>query len=104
MVTKVVESVMDHQHPQLTEDYVTFDPKLGRQSRLANSNYQSSHASSFTEAVVFVVGGGNYVEYQSLMEFAKVSGGQEGCCFLELRLSHSVLEVQERTSRMARQT
>ena len=29
----------------------------------------------FQEAVVFVVGGGNYIEYQNLMELAQSKGG-----------------------------
>ena len=34
--------------------------------------YLTSH---FQEAIVFMVGGGNYIEYQNLMELAQSKGG-----------------------------
>merc|ERR1711916_124526 len=52
-------------------DYVVFDPKSSSRSGPA-----PSAPSTFSHAIVFVVGGGNYVEYQNLLEFAKeVSSG-----------------------------
>ena len=56
---------------QDTDDYLSFDPKATR-SRAAPS---SRARSQYSDAVVFVVGGGGYVEYGNLMEWAARSGG-----------------------------
>lgn len=49
-------------------DYLYFDPKVSKNSKSTRQNKVS-----FQEAIVFVVGGGNYVEYQNLQELATVS-------------------------------
>lgn len=49
-------------------DYLYFDPKVSK-----NSRSPRQHKVTFQEAIVFVVGGGNYVEYQNLQELATVS-------------------------------
>ncbi|CAG8555920.1 5795_t:CDS:2, partial [Acaulospora colombiana] len=51
-----------------TDDYLYFDPKMARNS---NVNKQSRNRISFQEGIVFMVGGGNYIEYQNLQEFAQ---------------------------------
>ncbi|CAB4422600.1 unnamed protein product [Rhizophagus irregularis] len=51
-----------------TEDYLYFDPKMARSS---STNKQSKSKISFQEGIVFVVGGGNYIEYQNLQEYAQ---------------------------------
>lgn len=48
--------------------YLYFDPKVSK-----NSRSPRQHKVAFQEAIVFVVGGGNYVEYQNLQELATVS-------------------------------
>lgn len=50
-----------------TDHYLHFDPKAprGRAGAAAAPSRQS-----FTEAIVFVVGGGGYVEYTNLMEYS----------------------------------
>ncbi|KAI8325111.1 Sec1-like protein [Martensiomyces pterosporus] len=63
---------------RMFEDFVHFDPKQARRGNLAGSNASSlrgssAHDGSAQEAIVFVVGGGNYIEYQNLMEFAQRS-------------------------------
>jgi sec1 family domain-containing protein 1 len=52
-----------------TEDYRHFDPKQLRQTDGAQA---SKSRAPFHEAIVFVVGGGNYIEYQNLVDYAKV--------------------------------
>ncbi|KAJ2854843.1 Vesicle trafficking between the ER and Golgi [Coemansia erecta] len=56
---------------KMFEDFVHFDPKHARRGNLAGSNVTSEVAGPSQEAIVFVIGGGNYIEYQNLMEFAQ---------------------------------
>jgi len=70
-VTRIVENIMEPATNAVTEidDYLQFDPKAGR-----NNGVQAGKAKAkvaFQEAIVFVVGGGNYVEYQNLQEYAQ---------------------------------
>lgn len=50
-----------------TDDYLYIDPKLLKGGDVAPKNRPP-----FQDAVVFVVGGGNYVEYQNLVDYTKV--------------------------------
>lgn len=50
------------------DDYLQFDPKLSKNAK------PSRHKVAYQEAIVFVIGGGNYIEYQNLQEVASVSG------------------------------
>lgn len=76
---------------QDTDDYLFFDPKTSR----ARPGHAGAGAgggggagggaggpgggrSQFSEGVVFVVGGGGYVEYGNLMDWANRSGGGGG--------------------------
>ncbi|MEQ2189750.1 Sec1 domain containing protein 1 [Goodea atripinnis] len=54
-------------HPE-TDDYRYFDPKMLRGSESSIPRNKNP----FQEAIVFVVGGGNYIEYQNLVDYAKV--------------------------------
>ncbi|CAI2183397.1 2989_t:CDS:2 [Funneliformis geosporum] len=69
-LTKIVESIMEPSASGAneTEDYLYFDPKMARSS---NVNKQNRNRHSFQEGIVFVVGGGNYIEYQNLQEYAQ---------------------------------
>ncbi|KAJ2622476.1 Vesicle trafficking between the ER and Golgi [Coemansia sp. RSA 1358] len=64
---------------RMIENFVYFDPKQARRGNLTGSNAGGpSHGSSAIdgaaqEAIVFVVGGGNYIEYQNLLEFSQRS-------------------------------
>lgn len=50
-----------------TDDYIYLDPKL-----LKRSDTIPKTRTPFQDAVVFIVGGGNYIEYQNLVDFIKV--------------------------------
>ncbi|KAG8748071.1 Vesicle trafficking between the ER and Golgi, partial [Ceratobasidium sp. 428] len=68
-LTRVVEAIMDpavasNQALQDTDDYLFLDPRAPRQQ--GGKAKRMGHA----EAVVFVVGGGGYVEYTNLQEWA----------------------------------
>lgn len=67
VISKIVGDIMNppQNEPSKADDYLYFDPKLSRNSRAPRQ-----HKASFQEAIVFVVGGGNYVEYQNLQQIA----------------------------------
>ena len=72
-VTRLVEALMDPssastQALQDTDDYLLFDPRAGRNARPAAAGRQRQQ---FSEAIVFVVGGGSYVEFTNLGEYAQ---------------------------------
>lgn len=64
-VTKIVDHLMDFKNSHETEDYHYFDPKQLKLTEVPKNR------SPFQEAIVFIVGGGNYIEYQNLVEYAK---------------------------------
>lgn len=51
-----------------TDDYIYLDPKL-----LKGGDVQPKNRAAFQDAIVFIVGGGNYIEYQNLADFIKVT-------------------------------
>lgn len=71
VVSKIVADIMSppQNEPSKADDYLYFDPKLSKQ----NARSPRQHKVTFQEAIVFVVGGGSYVEYQNLQEIAIVS-------------------------------
>ncbi len=54
-----------------TDDYRYFDPKLLKPSEGGSTAPLKSRA-QFQDAIVFMVGGGTYAEYQNLVDYAKV--------------------------------
>lgn len=60
---------MEMKTSQETEDYRYFDPK---QLRATDSSQIPRNRTAFQEAIVFMVGGGNYIEYQNLVDYTKV--------------------------------
>jgi hypothetical protein len=64
-VVRTVGSILTGQGKD-DEDFATFDPKSKIRSRPATAKAQ------YQDAYVFVVGGGNYVEYQNLLEYQMV--------------------------------
>uniref|UniRef100_A0A3Q3KC25 Sec1 family domain-containing protein 1 n=1 Tax=Monopterus albus TaxID=43700 RepID=A0A3Q3KC25_MONAL len=68
-------------HFQETDDYRYFDPKMLRGSeRYDRLSLQSDQINN--PAIMFVVGGGNYIEYQNLVDYAKSKQGKKvvyGC-------------------------
>ena len=51
-----------------TEEYCYYDPK-----QLKQFDQAPKTKTAFQEEIVFIVGGGNYIEYQNLMDYVKVS-------------------------------
>lgn len=71
LVTRIVDSIMDSKNIPECENYRYFDPKM------IKVNDASKQTKSFQEAIVFVVGGGNYIEYANLLNYQQRPGNQE---------------------------
>nr|CAD7606122.1 unnamed protein product [Timema genevievae] len=69
-VTRIVDELMEMKTSQETEDYRYFDPK---QLRTSEGSQPPRTRTPFQEAIVFIVGGGNYIEYQNLADYTKVT-------------------------------
>ncbi|OBZ87945.1 Protein sly1 [Choanephora cucurbitarum] len=65
VVSKIVSDIMTPPPNETSKanDYLYFDPKASKSGRSTRQ-----HKVAFQEAIVFVVGGGNYLEYQNLQE------------------------------------
>lgn len=75
-VTRLVEALMEPatastQALQDTDDYLLFDPRSARPSAGVGRGGAGKNRHVFSEAIVFVVGGGGYVEYTNLTEWAE---------------------------------
>ncbi|XP_066244847.1 protein sly1 homolog [Euwallacea similis] len=64
-VTKIVDHLMEFKNSQETDEYHYLDPKQLKLTEIPKNR------SPFQDAVVFIVGGGNYIEYQNLVDYAK---------------------------------
>nr|CAD7411595.1 unnamed protein product [Timema poppensis] len=71
-VTRIVDELMEMKASQETEDYRYFDPK---QLRTSEGSQPPRTRTPFQEAIVFIVGGGNYIEYQNLADYTKSKAG-----------------------------
>lgn len=65
-VTKITDQIMECRSSVETDDYLYLDPKL-----LKGGDIMPKNRAPFQDAVVYVVGGGNYIEYQNLVDFMK---------------------------------
>ncbi|CAK9150429.1 unnamed protein product [Ilex paraguariensis] len=66
-VARTVEALMEGKPNPEIDSYLVFDPRAPKSS----TGTSSSHLKGpFKEAIVFMIGGGNYVEYGSLQELA----------------------------------
>jgi len=68
-ITKIVDSLLEvgYSSSSETDEYLYYDPKAVKGSdptKIPHNKVQ------FQDAIVFVVGGGNYNEYQNLLEYA----------------------------------
>ncbi|CAO1352245.1 unnamed protein product [Diamesa hyperborea] len=65
-VTKITEQLMECRNNAEIDDYLYLDPKLLKGGDIAPKN-----RAPFQDAIVFVIGGGNYIEYQNLVDYIK---------------------------------
>ncbi|KAK4324075.1 hypothetical protein Pmani_005260 [Petrolisthes manimaculis] len=69
-ITRIVDHLMELKSSEEEKEYRYFDPKLLRPGDSATRT-----RTQFQDAVVFVVGGGNYMEYNNLVNYAKKKSG-----------------------------
>jgi len=67
-VTRLVDAIMEMKSELGVENYCYFDPKIQKKMRQTAIPRKNT---PFKESIVFIIGGGNYVEYQNLQEYAK---------------------------------
>lgn len=58
---------MEFKNSVETDEYHYFDPKQLKLTEIPRNR------APFPDAIVFIVGGGNYIEYQNLVDYAKAS-------------------------------
>lgn len=63
-ITRITENLLEQKSSPETDDYRYFDPKLIK----SDGNRLKQPVN---DAIVFVIGGGNYIEYQNLLDNAK---------------------------------
>lgn len=73
-VTRIVDHLMEFKNSQEMDEYHYLDPKQLKLTEIPRNR------SAFQDAFVFIVGGGNYIEYQNLVDYAKV--GADFCQFV----------------------
>jgi hypothetical protein len=82
---------------QDTDDYLLFDPRATR----ARAGVQQSgkNRMQFNESIVFMVGGGGYVEYTNLLEWASQKGPRErdGAAMGKKKVTYGSTEIMTPT-------
>ncbi|KNZ61263.1 hypothetical protein VP01_142g23 [Puccinia sorghi] len=78
IITRLIEALMDpasasNQALSDIDDYLTLDPRSARNFSAPSHQNKKSNRIAFSEAIVFVVGGGSYVEASNLQEYASQS-------------------------------
>ncbi|XP_037799503.1 sec1 family domain-containing protein 1-like [Penaeus monodon] len=72
-ITRIVDHLMELKNSEEEKEYKYFDPKM---LRPGDGNVAGARTRTpFQESVVFVVGGGNYMEYNNLVNYAKKKAG-----------------------------
>ncbi|EGD75897.1 hypothetical protein PTSG_00606 [Salpingoeca rosetta] len=66
-ITRIVDSIVTGNNPDLTQHYLYFDPKRSKSAR----STPPAARSRAEQAFVFMVGGGNYIEYQNLRDYCQ---------------------------------
>lgn len=69
-VTKIVDELMESRQSSQTDDYCYLDPK-----QLKHTEQMPKTRPTFQDVIVFIVGGGNYIEYQNLVDYVKQKSG-----------------------------
>lgn len=69
-VTRVTDAICEHKPNTEDETFLYLDPKVKTTTR-TGSTATTRHRSPFREAIVFMIGGGNYNEVQNLQTYAQ---------------------------------
>jgi len=65
-ITKIVDDIVEQKSGKFNDDYKYLDPKI-----LRPTDNIPRMKTTFNDAIIFVVGGGNYIEYQNLNDYVK---------------------------------
>merc|ERR1712032_691508 len=74
-LTKIVDEIMEQKQGKVNEEFKYLDPKILRGQE---SGQVPRTKTPFADAVVFVVGGGNYIEHQNLQDYVKTRNAAYG--------------------------
>ncbi|GBG86377.1 hypothetical protein CBR_g41372 [Chara braunii] len=69
-LARAVESLMDAKPSPDTDSYLFLDPRAPRGATGSAMDAPGRSRGPFREAIVFMIGGGNYLEYGSLVDYA----------------------------------
>jgi len=72
VICQILESLMEQKPSTLTDNYIYLDPKAQQTQGMEAPRIKSP----FRRSLVFMIGGGNYVEMQSVQEWAQTRGRQ----------------------------
>ena len=90
-VTQLVSALMDNKGGAEEEAYAYLDPKLGRGADGASAASRSRNP--YNQAIAFVVGPGNYLEYQSLRQCAQTAQPTPGVSGTGRKVTYGCTEV-----------
>eukprot|EP00742_Colponemidia_sp_Colp-10_P008971 GILJ01009747.1.p1 GENE.GILJ01009747.1~~GILJ01009747.1.p1 ORF type:complete len:627 (+),score=102.30 GILJ01009747.1:99-1979(+) len=95
--TKIVDALMENKNTPEIENYAYIDPKVAR-----STGEVPRARAAFRDAIVFMVGGGNYVEYDNLQEYANKPPGGKQIMYgtTELLTAHEFLEQLSELSKV----
>ncbi len=94
-VTRVVDAVMELKSSPDIDNYLYLDPKF-------QPDAAPRKTTPFRQAIVFVLGGGNYLEYLNLMDYAKRVRSRSPEILLNTNILHS--QSNKRISGWARKS
>jgi len=94
-VTKIVESIMDptSSNSSTTDDYLYFDPRATR-----GAHTRPPRKNAYDDAIVFVVGGGTYLEYGNIQEWVDRSNGTKRVIYGSTDISTPTKFLEECTN------
>ncbi|CAI5503945.1 unnamed protein product [Closterium sp. Naga37s-1] len=75
-LTRAVEALMEGRPGQDTDSFLCLDPKAPKGG--SSSTAAGGSRGAVRDAIVFVIGGGNYMEYGGLQEMARKAGAGSG--------------------------
>jgi len=67
-VTRIVDAIMELKNDLGVDSYVYLDPRVQKKMRQTSIPRKNT---PFKDGIVFIIGGGNYVEYQNVQDYAK---------------------------------
>merc|ERR550519_3092892 len=67
-LTRIVDDIMEQRQGKYNDEYRYLDPKI---LRAGEGGQMARTKTPFSDAIVFVVGGGNYIEYQNLQDYVR---------------------------------